>query len=92
MRLTYTVVLLREQDGRYSALIPALSGCATWGDDVPHALRMAEEAAALYVESLAAHGQPIPADPDSFTVEVGDATAATVHHITIGLEEAAPVA
>jgi len=41
--MTYTVVLLHEQDGRYSAVVPAIE-CASWGYTVPEALKHVEEA------------------------------------------------
>ncbi len=59
---TYTVVLLRERDGGYSVSVPALKGCHTQGDDVPQALQMVEDAIRLFIESLHAHGKPVPAD------------------------------
>ena len=30
--MTVDAVVVREEDGRYSAFVPALPGCATWGD------------------------------------------------------------
>jgi len=60
--MTYTVVFLRERDGRYSVLVPALPGCATWGDDLAHAARMAEEAILAYRDGMEALGKPMPED------------------------------
>lgn len=59
---TYTIVLTREEDGRYSASVPALPGCHTWGDSLDHALQMAQEAISLYLEDLRAHHEPEPRD------------------------------
>ena len=47
----YTVVLMREPDGRYSVSVPALPGCLTWGEHLPEALRMAQEAIEAYVQN-----------------------------------------
>ncbi|HPO07066.1 MAG TPA: type II toxin-antitoxin system HicB family antitoxin, partial [bacterium] len=49
---SYTVVVSREEDGRYSACIPALNDVASFGDTLPEALRMVEEAATLYLETI----------------------------------------
>jgi len=89
--MTYTVVVLHEQDGRYSAIVPALD-VASWGRTVPEALRMVEEALRLHLESLQAHGDPIPPDSSSFEVDMGDATDAVIYKLVLGEREEAPVA
>ena len=82
MALTYKLVLLHEQDGRYSAIIPAMH-VASWGYTVPEALRMVEEALAGYIQCSREHGDPLPADDDAFTIEMGDATEAHVYMVTV---------
>jgi antitoxin HicB len=62
MEATYTVVLRREEDGRYSVSVPALPGCHTWGETLPQALHMVEEAIEGYLEVLEEDGDPWPAD------------------------------
>ena len=57
MALTYHVVAIREEDGRYSVSVPALPGCHTWGHDLAEAARMAEEAIELYLECLQDDGE-----------------------------------
>jgi len=91
MARTYTVVLLHEQDGRYSAIVPALE-CASWGHTIPEALRMVEEALRCHLASLEKHGDPIPPDSDTFTVDMGDATDALIYKVTVREREAAFVA
>ncbi len=88
--LTYTVVLMREQDGRYSVSVPALDGCFTWGKTVPHALQMAEEAIQLYLEVLQEDGDPIPPDSPQVSFDMAAATEALVYKLTV--REAAAVA
>ncbi len=88
--MTYTVVLLREEDGRYSVYVPALRGCNTWGETLPHALRMAEEAMRLHAESLQVRGQSLPPDVSKVEVDLADATEAVIYKIA--LTEAAQVA
>ena len=92
MERTYTVVLLHEQDGRYSVSVPALTGCHTWGDTIPQALRMVEEAIECHLTVLGKHGDPIPEDVESFSIDLGDAKEALVYRVTVGQREAVLVA
>lgn len=89
MGRTYTVVMVKEPDGRYSVSVPALKGCHTWGDDLAHALRMAEEAVLAYLEGERALGKPVPPDVEVFSGSLGEANEALVCKITVPLEEAA---
>lgn len=57
--LLYRVILLPEPEGGYTALVPSLPGCITYGEDVDEAISMAREAIELYVESLVAHGEEV---------------------------------
>lgn len=50
-----------EPEGGYTLTVPSLPGCITYGATPDEAIAMAKEAVALYLESLAAHNQPIPA-------------------------------
>ena len=59
----YTVVLTPDpEQGGYTVTVPALPGCITEGDTYENALAMAQDAIRLYIESLVAHGEPIPED------------------------------
>ena len=60
--LTYTVVLLAEADGRYSALVPALPGAVSWGDTVEDALANITEAIAALLEAMGADHDEIPVE------------------------------
>ena len=62
----YTVIFEREDDGGYHAFCPALKGCHSQGDTLAEAQRNIEEAIAAYLESLKAHGEPIP--PEDFVI------------------------
>ena len=68
-------VLVEEdafEDGRraFHASCPALKGCHTWGHTPEEALASIREAVELYVEDLAAAGEPIPVDPEQGVVEM----------------------
>jgi predicted RNase H-like HicB family nuclease len=58
----YTVIFEREADGGYHVFCPSLKGCHSQGDTLDEAQRNIEEAIAAYLESLRAHGEPIPSE------------------------------
>jgi len=79
--MTYTVVLMREEDGGYSVSVPALSGCHTQGDTIGESLLMAEEAIRLYLEVLDEDGKPHPTDVDDVHLRLDDATEALIYRL-----------
>lgn len=56
----YKVVLVREREGGYTALVPDLPGCVTVGETRKEARRNAREAMELWLETARAFGDPIP--------------------------------
>jgi antitoxin HicB len=88
--MTYTVVLMREEDGRYSVSVPALPGCLTWGRDIAHALQMVEDAIRGYVAALRQDGQEAPADKPRVHLNMVRSTEALVYRLSI--EERSAVA
>ena len=60
----------REDDGRWLAEVPALPGCISQGATRAEALRNAHEAVEVYLESLRAHGDPVPPPIDEEVIEV----------------------
>jgi len=60
MKTVYPAKLIQEERGEYSVLFPDLSGCATCGDNLEHALSMAQEALGLYLVALEEHNHQIP--------------------------------
>ena len=84
METTYTVVLRREADGRYSVSVPALPGCHTWGETLPQALHMVEEAIQGYLELLDEDGQSWPADQPEVMVTTAETPEVLVYRLTIG--------
>ena len=59
-RYTYRVHLEPEPEGGFTATVPSLPGCVSWGEDVDHALVMIQEAIEGYLEVLVDEGKPIP--------------------------------
>ena len=47
-------------EGGFLAYFPALPGCQTWGDTYEAAVRNAEQALAIFIDTLVANGDPIP--------------------------------
>jgi antitoxin HicB len=60
---TYTLSIEKHPDG-YLAFFPALEGCNTWGGTYEEAVIHAEEALALYLETLDELGKVIPEERD----------------------------
>jgi predicted RNase H-like HicB family nuclease len=56
----YTVVIEPAEEGGYCVFVPALNGLATQGETLEEAREMARDAIAGHLESLVAHGDPIP--------------------------------
>ncbi len=63
--LTYKILLTKEPEGDYTATVPALPGCITYGENIDHALSMAKEAIELYIEHLQEEGSPVPDDRET---------------------------
>lgn len=51
----------KEADGRWSASVEALPGCAVWGYSKREALKAIKEAAQAYIETLIEQGRVVPA-------------------------------
>ena len=64
--LSYSVLYEQVPEGGYVAFVPVLPGCHTQGETLEETESNAAEAIALYLESLAVHGEPIPEEGRSF--------------------------
>lgn len=69
-RMRYQVKITQDEDGVYVAEVPALPGCVSDGDTREEAIANVREAIALHVESLEAHGRPVPASTEDAVVDV----------------------
>jgi predicted RNase H-like HicB family nuclease len=69
--MKYRVILEQDEDGVFVAEVPALPGCISQGITRAEALTNAQEAIEAYLESLKAHGEPIPPPINEEVVEVG---------------------
>jgi predicted RNase H-like HicB family nuclease len=68
--MKFRVMIQRDEDGFYVTEVPALPGCVSQGTTRSEALNNVREAIALYLESLKAHGDPIPPPIDEEVIEV----------------------
>jgi len=57
-------LIVESQEGGYLAFFPSLPGCHTWGTSYEEAVKNAEEALTVYLETLASHGDPVPVEAD----------------------------
>ena len=55
----FTIVLERDEDGRFLAICPALPGCYTEGETEEEARSMIEDAIRLHLEDRVARGEPV---------------------------------
>ncbi len=62
---TYRILLRKEPEGDYTATVPALPGCITWGKNIEHAIEMAKEAITGNIEVLKREGEPLPDDNET---------------------------
>jgi len=68
--MRYTVILRREEDGRYVATVPVLPGCVSQGDTREEALKNIEEAIEVYLGDVRAAGESVPVEDERAFVEV----------------------
>ena len=57
---TYKILIHKEPEGQYTVTVPALPGCITFGENIEHAIEMAQEAIKLYIEELQERGEKVP--------------------------------
>jgi len=75
----FQVELEKEEDGRWSATIPLLPGCATWGYSREEALESIREAAQAYLEVLFEQGRSLPKEvTEKLTIIPSEAIAVSL--------------
>jgi predicted RNase H-like HicB family nuclease len=68
--MKHRVLIEQDEDGMFVAEVPALPGCISQGETRAQALENSKEAIAVYMESLAAHDEPVPPPITEELVEV----------------------
>lgn len=66
----FHVYLRPEPEGGYTALVPALPGCISFGKTVQEAKKMAAEAVEAYLESMRQEGESPITDQDTLLAAV----------------------
>ena len=69
-QLTYKIMLAKEPEGGYTATVPSLPGCITYGENVDHAISMAKEAIEGYIAVLKQNGENIPDDSNTLEYSI----------------------
>jgi len=68
--MKYRVIIEQDEDGMFIAEVPSLPGCISQGKTRAEVLENIQEAIEVYIESLKAHGEPIPPPIDEEIVDV----------------------
>jgi predicted RNase H-like HicB family nuclease len=65
---SYQINLIPDEEGGYTALVPLLPGCISYGNTIEEATANAREAIQLHLENLVAHDEPIPLGNESLHI------------------------
>ncbi len=79
MKHKYTVLLEPEAGGGYHVFCPTLPGCHSEGETFEEALANIREAIEVYLESLLAHGEPVPTESELLITSTEVDAQAAVH-------------
>jgi predicted RNase H-like HicB family nuclease len=66
----FTVVVERDEDGRFLAVCPALPGCYTEGETEAETRELIEDAVQLHVEDRRSRGEPNSQELGVYTVGI----------------------
>jgi predicted RNase H-like HicB family nuclease len=66
----FTVIVERDEDGRYVAICPSLQGCYTEGETETEALELIRDAIRLHIEARIERGEPVSEEVRTSTVRV----------------------
>jgi len=66
----FNVVLRPEPEGGFTAIVPALPGCVTYGRALEEARSMAKDAISGYIASLQKHNEPVPTDDETLVTSL----------------------
>lgn len=66
----FTVVIEKDEDGRFLAICPALQGCYTEGVSAREARELIKDAIRLHLEDRIANGEPIYQEIDTTKIQI----------------------
>jgi antitoxin HicB len=69
-RYHYNVILRPEPDGGFTAIVPALPGCVTYGRTLSAARTAVKDAILGYIQSLKKHNEPVPTDEETLVTSL----------------------
>ena len=69
-RRRFNIVLRPEPEGGFTAMVPALPGCVTYGRTLVEARSMVKDAVSGYIASLQKHNEPIPSDEETLVASL----------------------
>jgi len=69
-RYHFNIILRPEPEGGFTALVPALPGCVTYGRTLVETRKMVKDAITGYIESLRKHKEPIPTDEETLVASL----------------------
>ena len=69
-RYHYNIILRPEPEGGFTATVPALPGCVTYGRTLAEARKMSRDAITGCIESLRKHNEPIPTDAETLVTSL----------------------
>jgi antitoxin HicB len=69
-RYHYKIMLRPEPEGGFTAIVPALLGCVTYGRTLAEAQRMAKDAISGYIKSLKKHKEPVSTDDETLVASL----------------------
>ena len=69
-RYHYNVILRPEPDGGFTAIVPALPGCVTYGRTLSAARTAVKDAILGYIHSLKKHNEPVPTDDETLVTSL----------------------
>ena len=67
----FAVEVEQEEDGRWSADVPTLPGCAAWGYTKEEALEAIQEGTQAYLEVMMENNDPLPTEGEGVTIVSG---------------------
>lgn len=70
-KYVYPAVFTKEDNGQYSVVFKDLEGCYTCGDNIEHAIEMAEDVLALVLYGYEIEGKEIPEPSQRESIKVG---------------------
>ena len=66
----FNIVLRPEPEGGFTAIVPVLPGCVTYGRTLTEAKNMVRDAISAYIVSLKKHNEPVPTDDETLVASL----------------------